>query len=69
MSAEELLKDKPIYYKDGNIEMRLVLVEPNIAICLEWNCNGAWIEVSSMRPAAFNAFLREHETKSSKIIN
>lgn len=57
MKAEDLLGfGGPIYYKDGGVEMRLILVEPNLAVCLEWKCGDEWIEVSSMRPAAFNAF-------------
>jgi hypothetical protein len=62
--VEELLKDSPIYYTDGGVEMRLVLIpKPVNAVCLEWCCNGEWIEVSSMRTVAFSAFLGAYEKK------
>jgi len=65
MTAEELLRDNPVLYKDGDCEMRLVLVKPNIAVCLEWlHPNGEWVEVASMRPAAFNAFLQVYNEKN-----
>ena len=62
MKAEDLLKDEPIYYKDGNIEMRLILFGPSV--CLEWNNCGTWVEVSSMRQVALNAFLEAYDEKN-----
>jgi hypothetical protein len=56
MDVEAAFRDGPIRYRDGDIEMRLRL-EKGIAICLEWKSGEAWVEVSSMRPAAFTAFL------------
>ncbi|MCC9573205.1 hypothetical protein JHR38_08485, partial [Campylobacter jejuni] len=54
IDAEELLKDSPVYYRDGAIEMRIVLLaKPVNAVCLEWKCDDEWIEVSSMRTVAF----------------
>jgi hypothetical protein len=57
MNVEELF-ESPIYYKDGDIDMRLILLgKPVNAVCLEWCLNGEWHEVSSMRAVAFQSVL------------
>lgn len=66
VNVEDAFNDGPIEYMDGTVEMRLRL-EKGIAICLEWKCVDTWVEVSSMRPAAFAAFLdRTRVTEKEK---
>lgn len=69
IDVEELLRGSPVYYKDGEIEMRLVLLtKPINAVCLEWKCKDEWVEVSSMRTAAFNAILDRYLEKQNEEI-
>lgn len=57
MNVEELF-ESPIYYKDGDIDMRLILYgKPVNTVCLEWCLNGDWKEVASMRAVAFEALI------------
>lgn len=65
INVEQLLKDSPVYYMDGGVEMRLILVpKPVNAVCLEWKCGEEWVEVSSMRTLAFDALLERYSTLS-----
>lgn len=66
MNIESLLTE-PLYYTDGSVQMRLRLEKPNIAVCLEWLCGKDWIEVSSMRPIAFNVVLEKFSHQKKEV--
>lgn len=60
MTIEEMLKEGPLEYMDGDNKMRLIIL-PGVAVCLDVFQAGQWTEVTSMRMAAFNAVLSKHD--------